>query len=310
MDKIKLLVTPYMDPDLDGTACAYGYVEYLCKNGRDAIAGIFGTPYREAQFVMNKFNIPKFVDANSIIGQVDKIIIVDASDTRGLSKRVDPKKVIEVIDHRKINDADSFPNAIKQIEMVGSAATLIAEKFHQNGTEISLESAALLFSAIVSNTINFRANVTTDRDHKMANWCKKQFPLQEGYVHEMFSDKSKFEGSLKDKLIFATFNFNNRDLGIAQLEIINAEDFVRNNLGEIKKILAEKKVEKSLDSALLTCIDLENAFNIIIVSDNETKKLIEQALSMEFENEVGKKNGILMRKEIVPLIKKTLENSL
>ena len=71
---------------------------------------------------------------------------------------------IEVVDHRAVNEADKFQNAKIQIEMVGSAATLIAEKFLHATTSTSPESAALLYSAIISNTINFQANVTTDRD--------------------------------------------------------------------------------------------------------------------------------------------------
>lgn len=53
----KILVTSLQNPDLDGTACALAYAEFLNKKGYDAIAGIFGVPHREAQFVLDKFNI-------------------------------------------------------------------------------------------------------------------------------------------------------------------------------------------------------------------------------------------------------------
>jgi len=174
---MKLLVTSYKNPDLDGTACAFSYAEFLRKSGKDVVAAVFGKPHREAQFVLNKFNIPALENAEKVVNNVDGIIIVDASDLRGLSDRIQPEKVVEIIDHRKIHEANKFPNAKAQIELVGSAATLIAEKFYKNKTTISQESAALLFSAIVSNTINFQANVTTERDHKMADWLKTKFSL-------------------------------------------------------------------------------------------------------------------------------------
>ena len=194
-DKMKLLVTPYKNPDLDGTACAFGYAEFLRKNGKDVVAAVFGKPHREAQFVIDKFNIPALENAEEVVNNVGGIIIVDASDLRGLSDKIQPEKVVEIIDHRKIHEAEKFPNAKAQIELVGSAATLIAEKFYNNKTTISPESAELLFSAIVSNTINFQANVTTERDHKIANWLKTKFSLPDNYVHEMFSDKSQFKKS-------------------------------------------------------------------------------------------------------------------
>lgn len=308
-DKMKLLVTSYKNPDLDGTACAFSYAEFLRKSGKDVVAAVFGKPHREAQFVLNKFNIPALENAEKVVNNVDGIIIVDASDLRGLSDRIQPEKVVEIIDHRKIHEANKFPNAKAQIELVGSAATLIAEKFYKNKTTISQESAALLFSAIVSNTINFQANVTTERDHKMADWLKTKFSLPKNYIHEMFSDKSQFKKSLKETFIddFATFHFNNHHLGIVQLEIINVNKFMRENLVKIKKILEELKKEKSLELVFLTCIDLEKAFNEIVVIDEETQKFVEQALNVKFKDGVTKRDGILMRKEIVPLIKEVLK---
>ena len=308
-DKMKLLVTSYRHPDLDGTACTFGYAEFLRKNGKDVVAAVFGKPYREAQFVLDKFNIPALEDAEEVVNTVDGIIIVDTSELLGLPDKIQPEKVVEIIDHRKIHEAHKFPNAKAQIELVGSAATLIAEKFYNNKTTISPESSVLLFSAIVSNTINFQANVTTERDHKMANWLKTKFSLPSDYVHEMFSCKSQFKKSLKETIIddFATFNFNNHHLGIAQLEIINVGKFVRENSIKIKKILEELKKEKSLDLVFLTCIDLDKAFNQIVVIDEDTQKLLEQVLKVKFENGVTKRDGILMRKEIIPLIKEVLE---
>lgn len=301
----KILVTPYKNPDLDGIACAFGYAEFLCKNNKNAVAGVFGNPHIEAQFVLDKFNIPALENAEKIVNSVDGIIIVDASDMRGLSDKIDPKKVIEIVDHRKVHEAHKFTNAKTQIELVGAAATLIAEKFYREGITISKEAAALLFSAIASNTINFQASVTTERDHKMADWLKTKFPLPEAYVHEMFVDKSQFKKPLKETLIddFAPFYFNNRHTGIAQLEIINVDGFIRKHLGEIKGILNEIKTEKSLDFIFLTCIDLEKAFNKIVVIDGETQKLVEHALGVKFANGVATRKGIIMRKEIVPLIK-------
>jgi len=39
------LVTSYPNADLDGVSSAYSYAEYLNKNGKNAVAGIFGEKY-------------------------------------------------------------------------------------------------------------------------------------------------------------------------------------------------------------------------------------------------------------------------
>jgi manganese-dependent inorganic pyrophosphatase len=313
---MKTLITPYQNPDMDGFACAYSYAEYLTWNGKHVVAGIFGKPRREVLFVLDKFDITPLGDAEKFIEEVDEIILVDASDLRGLSKKINPKKVIELIDHRKVHEGDQFLNAKKQIELVGSAATLIAEKFYENKCPITEKSATLLFSAIASNTINFKANVTTNRDRRMAAWLKTQFDLPENYVSEMFKDKSNFKKSIKESIIedFATFNFNGHELGIAQLEIVEVNKFIEDNLDELRTILEELKEERGLNFIFLTCIDLNEAFNKFVViqkevdEENNTKNLLEKSLGARFdENGIAKKEGISMRKEIVPLVKEVLD---
>ena len=228
---------------------------------------------------------------------------------RGLSDKIKPENVVEVIDHRKINEAHKFPNSKAQIEFVGSAATLIAEKFHQQKTKISKESAALLFSAIISNTINFQASITTNRDRKIAGWLKTKISIPKNYIREMFIHKSQFTKPLKETFMddFATFSFNGHELGIAQLEITNVDGFINANLEKIKDVLIELKRQKSLEFIFLNCIDLEKAFNKIVIIDRQTQKLLSKSLKVEFNRGVAKKHRILMRKEIAPLIKEFLD---
>ncbi|HRN86282.1 MAG TPA: DHH family phosphoesterase [Candidatus Dojkabacteria bacterium] len=302
---MKTLITAYENPDLDGTACAYAYAEFLNKNGRNVVAGVFGKPHREAQYVFDKFSIEPINDANKLNQEIDSIIIVDASDIRGLSDKINPEKVIEIIDHRKVNEADNFSNAKVQIELVGSAATLIAEKFYESRTSISKESAVLLYSAIVSNTINFKANVTTERDHKMAEWLLSQFEQPDNYIHEMFKFKSKFTQPLSEIIEgdFSTPEFEGIKVGIAQLEIINAKQFVEENLVEITNILNNLKIARDLDYVFLTCIDIEIGRNYFLAIDELTGNVLEKILNIKFETEIAERDGIIMRKEITPLLK-------
>ena len=305
-----ILITSYECPDLDWMACAFAYGEFLHKKGEQVIVALSWPVQREAEFVLETFGIAPLPDAENIINEVDGIILVDTSDKGSLSPIIQAEKVIEVIDHRKVHEAHShFPNAKIQIELVGSAATLIAEKFHQEQLAPSQEAAALLYSAIVSNTINFQAQVTTSRDHEMANWLQNYFSLPENYVYDMFTDKSRFRKSLKETVVndFATFTLHDHKLWIAQLEIVNVDAFIEKNREELQTILEELKKEQGLEYIFLTCIDLEKAFNKFLVIDEPTKDILEEALQVNFENEITQREGILMRKELVPRIKDILE---
>ncbi|PIN74987.1 hypothetical protein COV18_04475 [Candidatus Woesearchaeota archaeon CG10_big_fil_rev_8_21_14_0_10_37_12] len=76
----------------------------------------------------------------------------------------------------------------------------------------------------------------------------------------------------------------------------------------IRNALKELKEKNNLDLIFLTCIDVEKRFNTFVVIDDNSKILLENALNITFENNVAKRNGIIMRKEIVPLLKELLES--
>ena len=45
----------------------------------------------------------------------------------------------------------------------------------------------------------------------------------------------------------------------------------------------------------------------LVVIDKDSQNLLEKSLNVKFENCIAKRHGIIMRKEIVPLIKSFLE---
>jgi inorganic pyrophosphatase/exopolyphosphatase len=304
----KILVTTYPNPDIDGTACSFAYAEFLNKKGYDAVTGIFGVPHREAQFVLDRFNI-KINRLESLPEGYEKIILVDMSDLEALPKLIKPEQVIEIIDHRTTTEIEKFINTKVQIEIVGACATLIAEKFKQNNIPISKEAAILLYPAIVSNTINFQGKLTTDRDKNMGEWLTKQVEFPADFIKEVFIAKSNITKPLRDILLedFKAFQFKNKKVGIAQLEIINANQYIKNNLLEIIKILPEIKKQKSLDYIFLNSLDLEGAGNTLVAVDDDIIKLLESILNIKFVNNLAIAERLIMRKEITPLIQSFFE---
>jgi len=304
------LVTAYINPDLDGVAGVVAYSEFLNETGKEAVAGIFGAPHDEAKYVLDRFHIPHpqtILNCDSF----NEIILVDASDLRVLEGKVPPEKVVEIIDHRKINEADKFPNAEVQIELVGAAATLVAEKFMHNKVDISKESATLLYSAIISNTLNFKGTVTTERDKKAAEWLNKVAKLPESFWKEMFTAKSDLSGNKLAERIegdFAWFAMGNKKVGIAQIEMIGAKNLLDTRNEEVIQTLNKIKKDMNLDYIFQNTIELENARNFFVAGDLETQKLLEKVLGVKFVNEIAEKPNLIMRKQIVPLLKDELEN--
>lgn len=305
------LVTCYVNPDLDGVAGVIGYAEFLQKSGKNVVAAIIGEPHEEAQYVLDKFGIeyPRSIpNANDF----DQIILVDASEINGLEGKIAPEKVIELIDHRSNHEADKFVNAKSQIELVGAAATVIAEKYIQSKIEISKESAILLFAAIISNTLNFKGSVSSNRDKAAVVWLNETAKLPENFWKELFLAKSDLTGPKLAHRIehdFAWFNMADKKVSIAQIEIIGAKKLAEERAEEIVGVLDKLKAELNLDFIFLNAVDLSEEKNFFVTNDQETKKLLEKILGIKFSGNVAQRQGLIMRKQITPLLKKYLEKN-
>ena len=304
-----ILITGYVNPDLDAVAGAMAYSEYLNKVNKSTIVGLIGSPHDEAKYILDKFGIkyPLLIQNDN---NFDEVILVDASEPIGLEGNINLNKVIEIIDHRKVNEANKFLNAQIQIEIVGSASTLVTERFINNNVEISKESAILLCGAIISNTLNFKGSVTTDRDKNAFEYLNKIAQLPVGFSKELFKAKSDLSGDkLKERISsdLAWFNIADRKVSILQLEIINSKDLIENRLNDIVEIIQNYKMEMEFNIIFLNIVELEKSINYFIATDNETQKIIENIFSIKFDGFVVEKPGLILRKQIVPLLKEELE---
>jgi len=304
-----ILITCYVSPDLDGLAGITAYAEFLTTTGRPAVAGIIGEPHDEAKYLLAHFNIPSPTQINNA-DDYDQVILVDSSELSGLEGKVAPEKVIEIIDHRKVNEADKFPNAKIQIELVGAAATLITEKLKNNNFPLSKNAAILLSGAIISNTFNFRAGLTTERDRAAAAWLNDITDLPADFWRELFLAKSDLSGDKLQKRMegdLAWFMLGGKKVGIAQIEIIGAHKLVAERTAEIVKTLDKIKAENGFDIMFQNTVELDDVKNFFVANDEPTKKLLEKVLDVKFVGNVAERPNLIMRKQIVPLLKEELE---
>lgn len=306
-----ILVTCYVNPDLDGLAGAVAYAEFLQKKNQTAVAGIIGWPHEEARYILDRFGLD-YPDLIESAAGFDEVVLVDASDLNGLDGKIPPDKVIEIIDHRQVHEAEKFPNAKAQIELVGAAATLVAEKFMHNGVAISRPAATLLYGAIISNTLNFKAGVTTERDKVAALWLNRTAALPADFWEELFQAKSDLSGPKLAKRIesdLAQFVWDGVKAGIAQIEMIGAEMLVEERLDEIVAILDKMQLEIGFDVFFLNLLELKDDKTILVASDLRTQDALSQALGAQFVGAVARLPRLIMRKQIIPLIKTVLENN-
>ena len=184
---MKKIVTSYYGPDLDGVASMFAYAEYLRNKGEDAYYYINGKPKEEVKIVCDIFNI----ELNSLKRweKPSEAVLVDLNNVSRLDF-IKPEEVVDIIDHHvKTDGCKLCINAKVQIELLGAAATLVAERFKNENIKMSRESAILLYYGIISNSINLKAKTTKRKDIEIAQWLKSNFPeISEEKIEVSYGD--------------------------------------------------------------------------------------------------------------------------
>ena len=200
---------------------------------------------------------------------------------------------------------DENPNLKIQIELIGAAATLVAERFKNENIDISRESAILLYYGIISNTMNLKIKLTSQKDIEMANWLKSKVPeITDETTTEIFVKKSQIGESLREEMeVEFKDQFMTISWSMGQLEVANVDDFLNKYEDDIRKILDTVSKENDVDYISVNCMDIINGYSIIVARDDKTAKVISDAVGFEFKDLKAKTNELVSRKEIVKVIR-------
>lgn len=303
----KIVVT-YTNADLDCVASAYAYSEYLNKQGDNANYYISGKVQKEVDVVCSLFNIDLHNESEEVS---DKQVIVVDTNTLSAVDCISPKQIIEVIDHHP-ESGDKFENAVVDIQQIGAVCTMIAERFKENGVEVSRDTAILLYYGIVSNTVNFNSKVTTERDRNMALWLKTQCKeIDDELISHIFEEKSKFD--IKDLRLAMEveekFKLGEDEIIIGQLEITDAKKFLERYEEDINEVIDQVKEDYGVTTIFINIIDILDGYHILYAPNEKTQHFLSKGYGFKFNGNVCEEKRIVLRKEIKRYLRETLENN-
>ena len=96
-------------------------------------------------------------------------------------------------------------------------------------------------------------------------------------------------------------------IGITEIELIGARTLLSERTGEIVQILQQIKEERQLDFVFQSTVELEEPRSFLVSGDAGTQELLERVFGVHFTGGVAELPNLLMRKQIVPFLKKALE---
>ena len=197
-----------------------------------------------------------------------KIILVDHNERSQAANGIDEAEVIEIIDHHRIGDV-STANPIRFMNMpVGSSATIVALQFMENAVEIPRSIAAVLLSAIMTDTVILKSPTATQIDEEVA---EKLAAIVGSPVKDFGMKVLSYRGGDADlpieKLVTADskeFVVGDDTILIAQHETVTL-DVVMQREDEIRKFLSDLREKNDYAYVLLLVTDIFEEGSMFIV---------------------------------------------
>ncbi len=285
--------------DIDAYASIIAYAKFLNLKGKNAIA-YSSSPLNEsvtASLRNNKYTISRHVDFNND----DKFIILDVSDPNFFDKSVDMDRIIQIIDHHYgfENYWDSNHNINAIIENIGAVATIIFELYEKENLLGKLDKGMclLLMSAIIDNTLNFKAKVTTSRDIEAYKKLEKLANLDFNYDEYYFKEcENEINKNLKEAILNDTKLDNSGGKVppvFSQLTVWDASSIL-NDINLIYESLNSFK-----KPWLMNLISLKDGKSYLISNDDNIKFNFKTTFNCKFFNDIAILSDVWLRKEII-----------
>lgn len=291
--------------DIDAFACIGAMSQLLTLKGIENIPYIPGVLIES---ITPSLKENYFDYKSELEGDQDdyNYVILDVSDPDHFAKFVKLENVVAVIDHHYGSESywQTRKDAYVRIDLIGACATQVWEEFKKAGLEsqISQSNARLLQLAIASNTLNFNAEVTHERDYdafeELSNYSKWE---NKSWLEDYFKECSSsliadIQMSIKNDT--KVFNLKNMSIVIGQLELWDAKEVVVNYEKDILKTIQSYGVQLYF----MTIPSIKHGFNYIIADNEQSRKLVSELLGVKFEGNIAKTNKLILRKEIKKLL--------
>lgn len=134
---------------------------------KEAIEDLMSSALREAVVLDDQGVAIGIVTRSDVaVSPKRKVVLVDHNEMRQAANGIEEADVVEIVDHHRIADIMTT-NPIQFLNLpVGSTATIVALEFQRHGVTIPANIAAVLLSAIMTDTVILKSPTATQTDHE------------------------------------------------------------------------------------------------------------------------------------------------
>ena len=303
----KVLVFGHKSPDTDSICSTLAMANLQTKlRGEEVIPCRLGELNEETKYALKYFEVeaPKFIEK---VEEGQNVILVDHNEFSQSVAGIENAKIIEVVDHHRINNFQTSEPLFYYAQPVGCTATILLELFKANNIEIEPKIAGLMLSAIISDTLLLKSPTTTDKDKKaVAELAKIANVDISKYGLDMLKAGTDLDKYTEDELIRLDAKCIEKEeikYVIAQVNTVSIPDVLKRK-AKIEEEMNKEILAKGLSLFVFVITDIVNSNSEAIVLGDRTELI---SKSYEIDDDIAVMPGVVSRKkQILPLIEKNM----
>jgi len=231
-----------------------------------------------------------------------RVVLVDHAEQAQSAIGIGQAEILEILDHHHIGSIETRVPVTATFDPVGSTATLVVERFRQNGLEPSRTTAIMLLGAVLSDTVILNSATTTNRDRAVVSYLERAVALDaREFGREMFESTADVSEVSAEEIVSRDAKRyqirGGQTICIAQVEVVGKGLLERRD--ELLEALRKERENKELALYALMVTDvLAHGTEMLVAGDVAA---VARSFGVEQTDSTIELPGVMSRKkEVAP----------
>ncbi len=242
-----------------------------------------------------------------------QLILVDHNEKSQAAEGLEEAEVLEIIDHHRIGSLETDNPVYFRNMPVGCTCTIVYQMYKENDVAVYKQTAGLMLSAILSDTLMFRSPTCTPLDERSARELARIAGVDlESYADEMFEHGGDITGETAEQIFgtdYKVFTSGSFHFGVGQGSYMSERNrkAAEALVGPYLEIAREKQ---GLDYVFYLFTDVRNASSDLLMAGGDAAEVIDRAFHTTPENGMAVLPGVVSRKkQFIPALIDTLKHA-
>ena len=227
-----------------------------------------------------------------------RVALVDHNEFSQGVEGLEEAEVVEVIDHHRLGGRSTDTPVTFINRVVGSTCTIVADLYRAAGCRPDQDTAGLLLSGVLSDTVILKSPTTTDVDREIVAWLSGIAGVDaREYGRRMFSAGSLLEGMdpaaivTQDQKVYEQERWK---FSVSQVEVVGFAEAMELRSALLEE-LSRQVDRRGLGFSCLMVTDITGESSLLLCAG--PRRLLDAITYPRVEEDLFEMKGVLSRKK-------------